>query len=374
MDRPRWRCADEFPDASGGWASLYPLLFMRVCGEKRVRDHCRTALPTTPVLVSSPETDGRFLPPIFVEPCRLQSRLLRDTRVVVYMAMFATLSATMLFHLAMGLHGALVGLIVFGLVAAYAAFNDHLFRSVPGAITERWMFYAWCFAQGPGAAYGFLGCMLGLGAVQLVVSHALGSAEEYKLATGVIYAELAASGEWWRLVSAPLVHDGLAHWATNTLVGTGVLLVYGPVLGARCLSVIALAAPLSLALVLVISQMGAFEGKGIIGISGGIAGLMGCMLVANLRHPESFPRHFAVVTAFVAASTLFTVSLVLSHASLTAHLGGFLVGAVFGWVSDPVAGCFHVSHERDRGPVPEGAGMGVDLSCADKEIRHDKGS
>ncbi|MDZ7827008.1 MAG: hypothetical protein U5R48_14565 [Gammaproteobacteria bacterium] len=105
----------------------------------------------------------------------------------------------------------------------------------------------------------------------------------------------------------------MAHWATNTLIGAGVLLVYGPVLGVRCLVVLTLAAPLSFALVLAASEVVAFASQGIIGISGGIAGLMGCMLVANLRDPRSFPRHFAVVTAFVAASTLFTVSMFLQQ-------------------------------------------------------------
>lgn len=293
---------------------------------------------------------------------------------MVYATIAATLVAWVLFFLSTGIHGAFMSLAVFAALAAHAAFNDQLFRHLPGALSERWMFYAWCFAQGPGKAYGFLVFMLVVGGSQLALSEVLGSAEAYKLATGLIYADLPASGQWWRLLTAPLVHDGVAHWMTNALIGSGVLLIYGPVLGGRALASIVLAAPLSFALVLAAGQVVAFDGKGILGISGGIAGLMGCMLVANLRHPESFPRHFAVVTAFVAASTLFTVSLVLSLASLTAHLGGFLVGVVFGLISDPVAGCFHVSHERDRGAVPEGAGMSVDPSCADKEIRHDKGS
>lgn len=341
MNRPRWRYPCEFPRSGGDWASLYPLLFMQVGGEQRARRHCRTAMPTAPILVSSPDNGGRFLPPIFVEPRRLQSKLLRDARLMMYMACFATLAALVLFYLSMGLRGAVVGVTVFAVIAAYMVFNDRLFRRVPGALTERWMFYGWCFAQGPGAAYGFLVFLLLLGGIQLAASEALGSAEAYRLATGVIYAELPASGEWWRLLSAPLVHVSVAHWATNTLVGAGVLLVYGPVLGLRCLVVIALAAPVSFAVTLAASEVVVFEGQGIIGISGGIAGLMGCMLVANLRYPESFPQHFAVVTAFVSASTLFTVSMFLNSASLIAHLGGFLVGAALGCIADPVSPRFH---------------------------------
>jgi membrane associated rhomboid family serine protease len=168
------------------------------------------------VRVSSPDTDGRFLPPICVEPRRLHAKLLRDARLMMYMMLFATVATAVLFYLAMGVQGALVGLTVVSVVAAHTAFN----------------------------------------------------------------------------------------------------------------------------------------GQGIIGIPGGIAGLMGCMLVANLRDPQSFPRHFAVVTAFVAASTLFTVSMFLSSASLIAHLGGFLVGAALGCIADPVSHRFHVLDAPVGGPGP----------------------
>lgn len=266
---------------------------------------------------------------------------------MLYLMVFATLGFSALFYQAMGARRALVSFTVFFVFAAYAFFNDQLFRSTPGALTERWMFYAWCFAQGPVMAYGFLVFMLLVGGIQLALSSALGSAEAYRLLFGLIYADLPASGQWWRLLSAPLVHDSMAHWATNALIGTGVMLIYGPVLGGGALASIVLAAPSSFALVLAASEVIAFDGKGIIGISGGIAGLMGCMLVANLCHPERFPRNFAVVTGFVAASSLFTVSLVLGSASLIAHLGGFLIGVVFGWIADPVSDRFHASPERD---------------------------
>lgn len=326
----------------------YPVLFTRKYGEAAVKKHSRIGAPANPVLVSSPATDGRFLPPVLLNPDWILRRIQRNLRLNFYLIVAMTVVATPLFYLGTDAHGALMFVSVFGLVGAFAGFESRLHGKDRDTITERWMFYGWCFSRGPAFAIGYLAVMVSAGALQLVAARNLGSQEALWRAFGLIYADLPDSGQWWRLLTSPLLHVSAAHWLTNTIIGTGLFCIYGPVLGWRGVVAFAVSAPLAFAVVLLVVWQAPIGGDAILGISGGISGLVGCFMVANLRRPASFPQHYIIVTGFVAVTTLFVASYFLSLTSFIAHLAGFLVGVVVGMVIDPFSPHFHRS-EPGRG-------------------------
>lgn len=345
LNNVRWRDPLEFPRSDGGWSVLHPIVGSRRLGESSVRKHLRRSLPTNPILLSSPDTGGRYLPPVLLEPAKLLRTAQRDARIMFWGTIGITLLGTALFYLGSDLRGATMFFTAYGILSAYTGFNAWLYQVDTKAISERWMFYGWCFSRGPRFALGFLLFMVLIGSIQLLGSGLFGDPELYKRSFGVIYADIDLATEWWRLLTAPLVHDSVSHWMANALIGTGLLTVYGPVLGLKGIFAALISTPAALLAVLLSVWAFQLSGFGIIGLSGGCAGLMGCFFAANLRRPASFPRAYALVTGFIAMVTLFVVSFFMSSGSFIAHLAGFSVGGLIGFLVNPFSPYFYVSEE-----------------------------
>lgn len=129
---------------------------------------------------------------------------------------------------------------------------------------------------------------------------------------------LAADGEWWRLVTSGFLHFGLLHLAFN--------MVALWVIGREVESVLGRGRLLAVYLVSLLGGSAAvmlFSGGGgqTAGASGAVFGLMGSLavLLYRLRMPAGQAIGLIVVNI--------VISLVIPGISLTAHLGGLVVGA-----------------------------------------------
>ena len=148
---------------------------------------------------------------------------------------------------------------------------------------------------------------------------------------GANFGPALVEGQWWRLLTASLLHAGLAHlafnlWAfwtagflTERLFGqAGFLAIYVlSALGASLLSV-------------TVKPLGVS-----IGASGAIFGVYGALLAFVLSHRGTLPRGFLLkqrssLFAFLAYNVLY--SLVDKQIDLSAHLGGLLTGFIAGWL------------------------------------------
>jgi membrane associated rhomboid family serine protease len=144
---------------------------------------------------------------------------------------------------------------------------------------------------------------------------------------GAFSADLVATGEWWRLVTANFLHAFPlpVHLILNAicLLGLG-LLVERSLGSARA------------ALVMAASAIGAMGGSYLagyqwaVGASGIVAGLVGGLIWLEFRRPEQLPAIWRIprrlFIAAVAGETAFLLFVPgIAHA---AHLGGFLTGAV----------------------------------------------
>lgn len=140
------------------------------------------------------------------------------------------------------------------------------------------------------------------------------------------------AGEWWRLLSATMLHGSLLHVAGNCwllyVLGKVVENTYGR---AAFLAIFVVAGGVGSALSLTTGVDAS------IGASGAVLGLLGAALALGIRHKDKIPR---------AVQTFFRVDLwvlVLAVAGISAlpfvdwagHLGGFLAGMVMGMLWPP---------------------------------------
>jgi membrane associated rhomboid family serine protease len=155
--------------------------------------------------------------------------------------------------------------------------------------------------------------------------------EESMLAAGFVRTEIVENGQYWRLLTVGALHGSFLHIFLNgnALYGLGGLVEY-------------LSNRAHLAIVFVLSILGGslaslvlgpFEYA--VGASGGILGVFGYLLVYAYRRKEQLPpgflRNLLVNVAFIAGFGIIAYQLVDNFA----HVGGFLVGAVYAFIQVP---------------------------------------
>lgn len=144
----------------------------------------------------------------------------------------------------------------------------------------------------------------------------------------VTWGPFVADGEWWRLVTGAFLHSGPIHLAMNMFLLWLLAKELEPALGhvnfGLCYAVSVLGGALGVVLL--------SPNDPTLGASGGVFGLMGALVVLQLRARQN-PWNSGV-------GGLVAVNLVLTFAlpgiSIGGHLGGLLAGAVAGAVVQPV--------------------------------------
>jgi membrane associated rhomboid family serine protease len=155
--------------------------------------------------------------------------------------------------------------------------------------------------------------------------------EQSILAAGFVRTEIESNGQYWRLLTVGVLHGGTLHILLNgnALYGLGGLVEY-------------LSNRAHLAIVFVLSIIGGslcslFLGPFpyASGASGGILGVFGYLLIYAYRRREQLPPDFLksllINVAFIAGFGIIAYQLIDNFA----HVGGFLVGAVYAFIQVP---------------------------------------
>ncbi|MDX1650270.1 MAG: rhomboid family intramembrane serine protease [Myxococcota bacterium] len=140
---------------------------------------------------------------------------------------------------------------------------------------------------------------------------------------GMFSADLVRTGEWWRLVTANLLHGGVAHLLLN-IVALGVL---GDLLERQVRSA-------ATGFVMATSGLGAMLGSLVagypsaLGASGVVAGVVAALLVREIRTPDRIPAPWRIprgliLLAIVGETAVLAFVPAVAHA---AHAGGFVAG------------------------------------------------
>ena len=146
--------------------------------------------------------------------------------------------------------------------------------------------------------------------------------------------------EWWRLITANLMHGGLGHLASNVFM----LWIFGrmlePVLGAKRMVWLYVLTGLSASVFLVLGDwleliLWQAEPVPALGASGMDYGVLGAammlqLMVRRIEQPERFGKDIMGYLVLVAVYTY--MNLTEANIGYWAHLGGFLMGLLLGWI------------------------------------------
>jgi membrane associated rhomboid family serine protease len=150
---------------------------------------------------------------------------------------------------------------------------------------------------------------------------------------GVIYGPAVAQGEWWRLITAAFLHQGILHIGFNMyalwLFGPIMEQMYGHLEYAVIYALCALGG--NVLTILLAPSVPA------LGASGAIFGLFGlAFIVSRRRHLLLGPQARAMLSQ---VGTLLLLNLIITFTipqiSWTGHVGGLLVGGVIGLLLAP---------------------------------------
>jgi MYXO-CTERM domain-containing protein len=134
-------------------------------------------------------------------------------------------------------------------------------------------------------------------------------------------------GQWWRLLTAEMLHGHWLHVILNVLS----LLAVGRLLEVH-------ASPVYVSTVFLLSAAAAstaslFLARGAsVGASGGIMGLIGFLAVLGYRRRRAVPRGFMKAISLSIALTAGAGIVAYEVVDNAAHLGGLLAGVVLGFI------------------------------------------
>lgn len=330
---PTWRRDPPLRYAApgdGGYGYLAPG-GPRPCSREELVEWVR-AYPGTPG-VWTPDSDGAVRPeavPFLVEA--LRSRRLDDAQQHLGMASLAAVAvAGGVFVLRPTLDPAVqpAALLVAALVgfwlldSAYGLVRAR--RTGAGSFGEQRQnerHAAWAFGR-PAPFTRVLACALA------AVFLAEGFAHERAVMAAGLVKEAARAGEWWRLLTGPMLHGGVVHLGMNVAA----LLVVGRFAEVH-------ASRSRMALVFLVSLLAgsalslALTPVPSVGASGGIMGLVGFLGVRAMRRPEEFPDDFLHRIRYAVGATAVLGVLGFAFVDNWAHLGGLLAGAALGGLPD----------------------------------------
>lgn len=154
-------------------------------------------------------------------------------------------------------------------------------------------------------------------------------APERSVTAAGLVKEAARAGEWWRLLTGPMLHGDILHLGMN-LAALGALGRFVEVHASR-----ARMAQVFLASVLAGSVFSLLiTPHPSVGASGGIMGLVGYLGVRARLRPEEFPDDFLHRIRYAIGATAVLGVLGFALVDNWAHLGGLLAGGAVGWLLD----------------------------------------
>ena len=151
------------------------------------------------------------------------------------------------------------------------------------------------------------------------------------LKLGASFGPLIVEGEWWRLLTAGLLHGGLVHLAFNLWAFWSAGFLTERLFGNAGFLLIYLLSAVGAGLVSVtLKPLGVS-----VGASGAIFGVYGALLAFVLTHRGVLPRafllrHRAGLLGFLVYNLLYSVA--DRRVDLGGHLGGLLTGMAAGWL------------------------------------------
>ena len=327
-----WRDKSFFPkNLTKDWI-VQPVFGRRLTGKSNVDRAVDRWEPMQGILVSLPSSDI-LLPPVCVtelaaavlEKFKRRMRLFLSLWVSIALILSAMSVRSEDMNSVRHISSALWAMTA-AIVIDYFVFLRRL-----GPLQERALFFYWIQSSNEfrrRAAF-VIALFLVSGGIQLMLQHILGGFEPTVISLGN-YFPAVKSGEWWRLMTGPMLHASVAHFFANLSLAA----FFIPL----CLCFGRKIVSLSFAAGIVISGLlqiflGAPNIDSMAGVSGGLFSILGTLILSIIFVPEAFPSGFAYLLTGITIATGLAAS-AIGSASNIAHVAGFgsgVVVAVFWW-------------------------------------------
>ena len=147
--------------------------------------------------------------------------------------------------------------------------------------------------------------------------------EESIVAAGALVRERVLHGEWWRVLSATVLHGSVEHLVSNAMSLYILGMASEHAYGTRAMLLVYIASGIAGSLLSVAASPGPS-----VGASGAIFGLMGAVMVLFWKHHEELLVRDKRIGIVIAVWALFTVvtGLMTPMIDNAAHIGGLLGG------------------------------------------------
>lgn len=319
-----------------GW-SLVEMGVERATTEAEAKSAASRWTPASSLLIRAPGAN-HLLPPICIPV--LQRNALWSTRKASRNGLVAVVAFTIMIAL-----GALTGvapsaglLSLTSLLLLYSIALDHFvgIRSIAEVQRRALFLYAARMPRkGRPPLWLWLGIIAFAGACQLLVVWTSGSREAPFELYGFIYEKVAA-GEWWRVLSGPLLHFSPIHFALNSALLVLAAPLASHLLGRSSIPAFFLIAQASglLQWRLGPHDLGAFGG-----LSGGVYGLLGLTVGTFLGNSFAVPWSIALLIANTAIVGIAASALLSTTAANVAHCSGALLGVLCGYFLSGRSAC-----------------------------------
>ena len=158
------------------------------------------------------------------------------------------------------------------------------------------------------------------------------ASEEAIVAAGALVRERVLHGEWWRLLSATMLHGGVGHIVGNAMSLYILGMASEHAYGTRSMLLIYLASGVAGSVLSTAMAPGPS-----VGASGAIFGLMGAVMVLFWKHHHELMVRDKRIGVVIAAWALFTIGagLVTPMIDNAAHVGGMFGGMAVAWTIRP---------------------------------------
>ena len=158
------------------------------------------------------------------------------------------------------------------------------------------------------------------------------ASQESIIAAGALARDRVMQGEWWRLLSATMLHGNAEHLVGNTVSLYILGMASEHAYGTRPMLLVYLASGVAGSLLSIAMGPGPS-----VGASGAIFGLMGAVMVLFWKHRHELLVRDKRIGVVIAAWAVFTIvtGLMVPMIDNAGHVGGLLGGIAAAWVIRP---------------------------------------
>ena len=306
----------------------YPILGYHKAGAQTLARVLENGNPLSPILAEIPENPGTMVHPINLPPAFsdtfFTNAVKNRKRMIAIGAFYTTLPILLGLIWETLAEPMSITAILAGAMFIYLSLDYYSVFLEREDLAERCTYYGWIFSCCHPYLIITIVFFLASGIAQFLMG-----GDDFLDQFGM-YFDLP-NNEYYRIFSGTLVHGQAAHYLTNFSYAIAVSAICGPSLRMSFIPLFLIGGTASFGMTLLIEPyLGYPDSLGLVGTSGGIAALLGGLIVLILKNPASYPKGLFYTIGFFFMLGLGLNAFFVSIISLSCHLFGAAAGLIWG--------------------------------------------